>query len=186
MLKKLFTSKNRVEIIGFLLFKNSDTYIREISRELKIAPSAVKREIDNLFLIGIIKVNKNRIILNEKCHFLTELKSLFIKTDFAVYPIKKALADKKIEYALIFGSFAKGDYKKESDIDLLVIGDEDLMNLTKLLKPVEDDLNREINPVVWKPRDLKVKKNTGFVKDIFSQKIIMLKGDENEIRKIIK
>jgi hypothetical protein len=30
------------------------------------------------------------------------------------------------------------------------------------------------------------KKRTGFVKEIFSKKIIMLVGDENELRKIAK
>jgi len=186
MLEKLFTSKNRIEIIGFLLFRNADTYIREISRELKISSSAVKREIDSLFLLGIIKINRNRINLNEKCPFLIDLKNIFIKTDFITYPIKGVLDDKKIKYALIFGSFAQGDYKEESDLDLLIIGDIGLFELTKLLKPIENNLFREINPVVWKSKDLVAKKYTGFVKDIFSKKIIMVKGGENEIRSIVK
>ncbi|MCX6742500.1 MAG: nucleotidyltransferase domain-containing protein [Candidatus Pacearchaeota archaeon] len=186
MIEKLFTSKIRVKVLEYLFFRNKETHIREISRDLKLSSGAVKREIDNLALLGIIEIKKNRIILNKNCNFLKDLKNIFVKTDFIVYPLTKLLVNKHIEYAFIFGSFASGDYKEESDIDLMMVGNMDLFDLTKLLRPLEDKIKREINPVAWKLKDLIGKKNTGFVKDIFAKKIIMLKGDENELRKIVK
>jgi len=187
MLEKIFTSKNRIKIIEFLFFKKKETYIREISNELKIPVSAVKREIDNLLGIGIINKKGNKIKLNKKCNIIEDLKNIFIKTDSIVYPIKEIInKNKKIQYALIFGSFARGDYSQGSDIDLIVLGNISLGLVIKILKPIENKIKRDINPVVWTLENLKKEKNSSFVKDIFKKRIIMIKGDENEIRKIIK
>ena len=168
MIEKLFTSKNRVKILNFLLFEKTETYIREISRELKISASAVKREIDNLAFISIIKINRNKIILNRNCNFLDDLKNIFIKTDFIIYPLKEAIgSNKKIKFAFIFGSFARGKYSEESDIDLFVVGNIKLSEIYKLLKPLEEKTKREVNPVVWTLDNLKKEKNSGFIRDIF-------------------
>lgn len=187
MLKKIFTSKARVKILQFLFFDRQESYLREIARELKLSSNAVKREIDNLNEVGLIKKEKNRIILNKKSSILGELKSIFIKTDFIVYPLKELFEkDKKIKLVCIFGSFAKGDSHPESDIDLLVVGNSGLSEVYKLLKSVEDEIQKEINPVVWTEEHLREQKNSGFIKEIFTNKIIMIKGEENELRRIVK
>ncbi|MEK6935163.1 MAG: nucleotidyltransferase domain-containing protein, partial [Nanoarchaeota archaeon] len=164
MLEKLFTSKNRIKILQFLLFEKHETYLREIAKELKISTSAVKREIENLINLGIITKQRNKLELNKKSNILDDLKNIFIKTDAIAYPIKETLKDKKIEYALIFGSFARGEYKEESDVDLLVIGDIKRIDFYKKIKQIEDKIKREINPSIWTTEDLTKQKNTGFVK----------------------
>lgn len=186
MLEKIFTSKSRIKILEFLFFKKGETYLREIEREIKIPVSAVKREIDNLKEIGILKVEKNKIKLNDGCNFLEDLKNVFIKTDYLIYPLKEALNKKEIEFAFIFGSFAKGSYKEESDVDLIVVGNIKLSGVIRAIKVPEEKTKREINPVVWTIENLKKEKNGAFVRDIFKKKIIMIKGDENELRKITK
>lgn len=187
MLERLFTSKNRVKVLGFLLFKKEESHIREISRELKISPSAVKREIDNFVSLGIVKIEKKRIALNKKCSFLGDLKNIFTKTDAVIYPIREAInKNKRIQYAFIFGSFARGDYRQESDIDLVIISEMKLSEAYDLLRRVENKINRDINPIVWTLKNLKKQKRSGFVRDIFKKGIIMVKGGEDEIREIVK
>jgi len=173
--------------MGFFLFSKDETYVREISRELDAPVSSIKREMDNLISFGFIEKKGRRIFLNKKLNIIKELKNIFIKTDFIAYPIEEVLRkNKKIKYALIFGSFARGDYSFESDIDLMVIGEIKLDSVIKIIKPVEEKIRRDINPVVWKIEDFVEKKKEGFVRDLFSKKIIMLKGDENELRKIVQ
>lgn len=186
MLEKLFTSKNRIKILRFLFFETEETHLREIARKLKISPSAVKRELENLEKIGLIKKQKNKIKLNKKNNIAEDLKNIFIKTDYIVYPIKEVLKDKRIKYSLIFGSFARGEFNEDSDIDLLVVGNVSLSEIYKALKPAESRIRKEINPSAWKMNELIEKSKTGFIKDIFSKKIIMIKGEENELRKIVK
>ena len=48
MLEKLFTSKTRIRVLNHLFFHKKETYLREIAKELKLPPSAIKRELDNL------------------------------------------------------------------------------------------------------------------------------------------
>jgi len=186
MLEKIFTSKNRLKILEFLFFNKDETHIREISRELKISPSIVKREIDNLVSAGIIKKQRNKIEINKKCIILNDIKNIFIKTDFIFYPLKESLKNINADFILIFGSFVKGNYSLDSDIDLLIIGKAKQSEIFNALKPVENKLGREINPVIWAIKSLREKRKTGFVKEIFSKKIIMIKGDENELQKIIR
>lgn len=186
MLEKLFTSKNRIKIMEFLFFKKEETYLREISKELKISSSAVKRELDNFILIGLIKKNKNKIELNKKSNILEDLKNILIKTDSVFYPLKEGLKNNKIKFVFIFGSFAKGNCKSDSDIDLMVIGDLKLSEILRLTNPIEKKISREINSVVWTLENLKKQKDSGFIKEIFAGKIIMIMGGENELRKFVE
>ncbi len=185
MLEKIFTSKTRIKVMGFLFFNEEDTYLREISKRLKIPVSAVKREVDNLFNAGIIEKKKNKIILNKNCNIIEDLKNIFIKTEFIVYPIRKSLEKINAKFILIFGSFAKGDYSFDSDIDLLIIGNGKQSEAFKLLKNVENKIEREINPIIWTLEELKKNKNKGFVRDIRKKNKIMIKGDKNEFQRII-
>lgn len=185
-LDKIFGSNARVDILGYLFFDEKESYLRELAKKLKISPSAVKREIENLEALGILKKKNNRITLNESSVILNELRSIFMKTDFIIYPIKKSLDSNKIKFAFVFGSFARGDYVKESDVDVMIIGDIKLKEVISLTSLPEKKIGRDINPVVWSVENLKKEKNSGFVRDVFRKGIIMIKGDESELRKIVK
>ncbi len=186
ILDRIFGSSARVEILGYLFFDKKESYIREISKKLRISPSAVKREIDNLTELGIIKKDERKIILNESSSILNDLRNIFLKTDFIIYPIRESLKNNKIKFAFVFGSFARGDYETKSDVDLMVVGDVKLGEVIKTISMSEKKVGKDINPVVWSVENLKKEKNSGFVRDIFRKGIIMVKGDENELRKIIE
>ena len=186
MLEKLFTSKARIRILEYLFFHKKETYLREIAKDLGLSPSAIKREIDNLICLGLINKQKNKLSLNESKPFLEDIKKLFLKTDSIGYPIKEALKKQDIKFILIFGSFAKGNYNSESDIDLLVIGNVKQQEIFRLLRPVEKSIGREINPIVWTPDELKKNKDKAFVKDIMKKNKIMIKGDESEFQRVIR
>ncbi|MEK6871918.1 MAG: nucleotidyltransferase domain-containing protein [Nanoarchaeota archaeon] len=186
MIEKLFTSKNRVKILEFFLFREKESYIREVSRQLKITSSAVKKEIDNLIAIGILKNDKGTITLNTYCNYLEDLKNIFIKTDFLLYPLQEAFKNVTADYVFLFGSFARGDYNEQSDVDVMVIGEISSFDVYKKIKPFEDILKRDINPVVWTINNLKKEKKSGFIRDIFKKGIIMIRGDKNELAKIIR
>lgn len=186
MLEKLFTSKARIKILEYLFFHKKETYLREVSKDLGLSTSAIKRELDNLLYLGLINKQKNKLSLNESNPFLEDLKQVFLKTDYISYPIKEALKKQDIKFILIFGSFAKGNYNLESDIDLLVIGNAKQQEIFKLLRPIEKLIAREINPVIWTLDELERQKNKAFIKDIMKKNRIMIKGDENEFQRIIR
>ena len=186
MLEKLFTSKNRIKILGFLFFEKDESYIREISKILKINSSGVKKDVDNLLELNILSKRGNKIFLNKECNFVDDLKSIFIKTDYVVYPIKESLNGLKADFILVFGSFARGKINNESDVDLLILSNQKAFDIYNKLKPIEKKINREINPIIWSLDDFQENKKNKLRKEIISNKYILIKGDESEFRKIIE
>tara|TARA_Y100000310_G_scaffold316526_1_gene368386 strand:- start:1010 stop:1576 length:567 start_codon:yes stop_codon:yes gene_type:complete len=185
MIERLFTSKNRVKLLEYFILGKKAGRLREISRKTKIPVSAVSRELTNLILLSIIKKDKDSFSLNEECTFLLDLRNILLKTDSFKFEIEKAFKNRKVEFVFVFGSFANNNYTSESDMDLFVVGNISNIELTKMLRPIEDKLDREINHVIWPLQNLKEKSKISFIRDIAKKKIIMIKGNENELRKII-
>ena len=93
----------------------------------------------------------------------------------------------KIDFAFIFGSFAKGIESKESDIDLFVVGAVNENDILKIIQKTEKQSGREINYVLWKKAVLmKRAKKHHLLNEIAKNPVMMLVGDETEFRKIIK
>jgi predicted nucleotidyltransferase len=81
----------------------------------------------------------------------------------------------------IYGSFAKGEEREGSDIDLLIIGEVDEDKLIEEVGRLERKLQREINYAIYGKEDFNKKKKEGnfFILDILKEKKIFLIGDEN-------
>lgn len=186
MLEKLFVSKIRVRLLIHFLFSKEKLRLRELARKLKLPVSAVFRELNNLLELSIIIKEKDCFVVNKDCNFLLELKSLFLKTDAFNCEFENALRKKAVNFAFIFGSFANEKVSAESDIDLFVVGKITNEEIFKIIKPLESRLQREINPLVWSLEELKKKKKGSFIRDIFKKEIIIIRGKEDELRKIIK
>jgi predicted nucleotidyltransferase len=80
------------------------------------------------------------------------LKHLFLllREDSAIVTaLKHALKSfKSVEYACVFGSFARGETHKGSDVDVLILesGDMDRFRVIGELSKVSDRIGREVNP----------------------------------------
>jgi len=53
-----------------------------------------------------------------------------------------------VESAVIFGSYADGRLKADSDIDVLIVGSPDRDQLTEALEAASGELGRDVNEVV--------------------------------------
>ena len=86
-----------------------------------------------------------------------------------------------IQLAFIFGSYAKGEEKADSDVDLLIIGGVDMNRLDSSVGKMEKMLGREINYVLYSMKEFKSKRKAedGFLMEVLSGKKIMLIGAEN-------
>ena len=186
MIEKLFTSKNRLKLLEYFLFKNKQGRLREISKDLKIPVSAASRELKNLVELSIIKKNKEIFTLNKECNYVVDLRNILMKTDAFKFELQKNISNKNINFIFVFGSITNGNYSPDSDIDLFVVGKISNFELNKKLKPIEKKIDREINPVIWPLKDLKNKSKSSFIKGISKKNILMIKGNENELRKIIR
>ncbi len=185
MIEKLFTSKIRVKLLEYFIFRKQKSKVRETSRNTGINVSAVSRELSNLTALSILKKEEDYFVLNEECNFLPDLRNILVKTDSFSLEIEKALRDYVIDFAFVFGSFANEKYRSDSDIDLFVVGKISSIEITKMLKLIESRISREINCVIWPLSDLKKKSKSSFIMDIAKKNIIMVEGNEYELREII-
>lgn len=188
MLEKLFTSKTRLELLKVLLFSEGKTFhIRELAKEINITPILVSKELNNLYDIGIVnKEKKANLVLysiNNDCSFLKDLKQIYIKTDYIGTIIKEKLKN-QVTYALLFGSYAKNKEHSKSDIDLLIVSDKKQDEIYKIIFDLEKQTKREINTIIWSNLEFSQKFPTQhLIKDILSNDITMLVGNENDFRK---
>ena len=75
-----------------------------------------------------------------------------------------------IRIAFVYGSFAKGDERQDSDIDLLLIGDDiNDDDLIGTISDLEKELFREVNYTVYTESEYEKEKNK---KDSFVSEVI--------------
>lgn len=188
MLERLLTSKTRMKILSLLMFNQEEEYhLREISRIIGISPIYAAKELDNLHKLNLVvqsrKGNLHLFTINKECIILGELRSIFLKTDYLGELIKRYLKN-KAKYAFIYGSFAKGEERQSSDIDLFVIGEIKEDDIIRIIQKLEAKISREINYVLWNEKTFRqrAKKGHHLLKSIKKSKIIMLVGSENEFK----
>lgn len=165
----------------FFINPRQKNYINELARILKVDPGNLSRKLEEMEKEGILSSEfsgKQRYyFINKKYPLLKEAKKAFeLKYglgDLIAADLKKV---KGIKEAYIFGSYAKGDFESESDIDVLIIGDHPVMEATKALLPIQERIRREINVVDLTEEEFaKRKKNKDeFIRDIFNGKAIKI------------
>ena len=125
MLKKIFGSGTRVKLFRqFLLNQGEEYFIRELTRILDEQINSLRRELQNLEEIGMLKSrDRNRkkyYQVNPHFVLLHELTSLVRKTD----PSSQALLKKISKLGNIDLLVLTGDFiGKGGDVDLFVVGD---------------------------------------------------------------
>lgn len=139
MLKHLFTSKARVKLLTIFLLRPDDEYfVRELTRELDEQINSIRRELDNLKKLGLLRSRaKNRkkyFTVNKNFVLFNELRSIIIKaTNSSDNLVKNIQKMGDVDFLLISGFFLQ----KEAPVDLLVVGNVDKENLGKFLDTLE-------------------------------------------------
>jgi predicted nucleotidyltransferase len=155
---------------------------------------SLQRELKQLSEAGIIQrseIGRQAFFkANSDSPVFSELRNLIIKT-FGVADVLRAalspLSD-KIQVAFIFGSMAGGEFKRGSDVDVMVIGDTPFAEIVAALSSVQETLAREINPTVYAFEEFRSKlaENHHFLKTVLNGPKLFLIGDENELEKLAR
>lgn len=194
VLSNLF-KKTRRSILA-LLYSHPDEsfYVRQIFRLTGIAPGAGQRELTWLSNAGIIKrsVSGNQVYYraNSECPIFPELKSMITKTVGIGDTLRSILAplEDRVQVAILYGSIADGRANKESDIDLIVVGNVTFADVAEKLTPAQKFLRREIDPTVFSPDEFqdKITKGHHFLNSILKRDLIYLIGDEIELKRLVE
>lgn len=188
LIDALFPAVRQQVLAATLLQPERWWYLSDLADHLGRPPSSLQRELAQLHAAGILESRKeaNRTYYrpNVDCPILSELTGLIVKTVGVADVLRRALNPfaRRIDWAFIYGSLARGDEIAESDVDLLIIGDVTLSDLARPLKTLEQKLARPINPSVFPRPEFAAKVRAGhhFVRSLVPYDKVFLLGDPRE------
>jgi predicted nucleotidyltransferase len=184
----LFGSSRQAVLATLFTSPDAKLHLREIARRAGVGLGAVQRELARLTSAELIVREK----VGHQVHFTAnrnhplypELHAIFVKTTGIADRIRGALRplSSGIEGAFIYGSFARGEARPDSDVDVMVIGELPFAEVTRALWPIQDQLQREINPSVYKPEEFtrKLAARHHFLTQVMAGPKIPLIGSEDE------
>ncbi|MHC4697903.1 MAG: HEAT repeat domain-containing protein [Planctomycetota bacterium] len=179
-----------IDSLVALVSESSETRLPGVAAQVLAEYAAAGRvEWDRL---PIERIEQVLVALKEPCaHALDALRGLVDARELRRLGIpreariKQALADasERISCCFVFGSAARGDQGSESDIDLMVIGDASLRELTPGLKCAEQQLGKQVNAVVysadeWRQR---CRDKNPFVMEVLRGKRKFVMGGQDEL-----
>ncbi len=187
LLVELLSSQVRAEIFQLLFNrKKVAIHLRDLQRKSGLSIGTIQKEVEHLKKLDLVipKRDGNRLYYtaNSDHPLYKDICGLVEKTSGVTEKLKETLSSiKGIECAFIFGSFAKGEEKSHSDIDLIVIGDVGIRALSSKFKFLTEQSEREINPHIYSKKSWKDKhkKRDHFIVSVMSEHKVFLIGDEN-------
>ena len=117
------------------------------------------RELHSLRDAGLLTAKSvgNQIIyqLNPDCPIYDEMRSIVRKTLGLASVLREALEAlaARIDIAYVYGSLAQGTERSDSDVDLMIVGDVSLREISPLLTEAHRAIRREISPTLYRPQE---------------------------------
>jgi len=187
-LAEILSSRARAEIFRLLLSgTGEELHVREIERRSGLNDSTLRQELRKLVRLDLVQSRRdsNRVYYRAKTEnpLYPEIRNLVLKTSGLSDVLKSALMDKRIRVAFVFGSIAHGDEKAGSDVDLMVIGQLGLRDLSRLLSGIEEKIGREVNPHVLREEEFRkrIRAKEHFISSMMETPKIFLIGSQNEL-----
>jgi len=177
-----FKSKITEKLLAYYFINlNERQYVNELSRILNVDPGNLDRKLKELEKEGLFvsenQGNMKYYSLNKNYPLLKEVKKAFDVSCGLEKKIANLLSNLKgLKSAYIFGSYSKGGFGPESDIDLLLIGSHSSIESIEILYKLSKEIRREINIIDMTEKEYLEKKKRGddFVKNIFEGKTIKI------------
>jgi predicted nucleotidyltransferase len=194
-LSRILFSKTRRAVLSLLYGQVDDAfYVRQIVRAAGVGLGAVQRELKQLSDAGIIQriVRGHQVYYqaNPLCPVFAELKKLVLKTVGVGAALKAALAPlgDRINVALVYGSIARSEEHRESDVDVLVVGKVTFAEIVSSFSEAQKAIGREINPTVYPPTEFRSKVAAGhhFLNTVLRGPMLFLVGDKRELARLAK
>jgi len=146
-LENLFGSKVKIKLIRTLYnFKDKSFTLNELSKYSSITRQGITKVLDDLNGMNFIKLERvgNSIVIKlNRSEFINEILKIYDleknTLNKLIETIKSCFKGKKVASLALFGSVVKGEEEFNSDIDLLIITDNQ-----KLASEISGKCNLEI------------------------------------------
>jgi len=173
-----------------LLYGHPDEefYLRQIIRAAGIGQGTVQRELERLAGAGLVRRRQHGrqvyFRANPDNPVYQELRGMLLKTAGVADVLREALTPlaPRIRVAFVYGSVARGEERRASDVDLLVVGDVSFGEVVGVIGRAQERLGREVNPTVCTVSEFRTKLKAGqhFISSVMRQEKVFLYGDEHD------
>jgi predicted nucleotidyltransferase len=186
--------KTRRKLLDWLFGHPDESfYLRQLARLTGSSPGALGRELPELTAVGILsRAVKGRASFyqaNRACPIYLELESIIRKTSGAGAAIRQALEPlaSKVDLAILHGSAARGALRSTSDIDLVVVGAVSFAEVVGALAPVQQQLGREINPIVYTSGEFgkRIRSGQHFLTTLLNEPHTIILGGADELDRLV-
>jgi len=188
-LSEILSSRTRAEIFRLLYGPaEEELYVREIERRTGLNDRTIRQEIAKLLKLDLVldRKDSNRIYYraNKSNPLYPDIRNLVLKSIGLIDILKGALKNNRIQIAFIFGSLSEGKESSESDVDLFVIGNLGMREVSRLLSGVPEKIGREINPHVMSSDEIKKRNNEkdNFISNVIKSSKLFVIGTENDLK----
>ena len=189
MLKQLFSSNARVKLLkAFLLNPDEEFFIRELTRKLDEQINSVRRELDNLKKIGLLKSRlRNRkkfYVVNKDFLIYNELRDIFIKASTNDEQMARALSKMgQVDFLMLGGVFVG----EQSSVDLLVVGEVDKNKLQAYLDKSPEG-KKDIKFTIISTKDFlyRIECKDKFIREILTgeKNVVLINKLKKELEKL--
>ncbi|MBM3473683.1 MAG: helix-turn-helix domain-containing protein [Armatimonadetes bacterium] len=192
VLVALLGAEARVAVLTWLCqHLDQPVHTRELARRCGLAPNQTSQQLHRLERIGLLRserVGRSRVYrVDPAFPLLPELRSIVLKTTGLAGRLRDALGDLPVEVAFIFGSVAAGEDTRDSDVDLLVIGDLSGRVLAGATQPLQAEVGRPLNAVRYDAAEFraKVRRRDAFVAEVLAGPKVFVRGGPDDLRRLV-
>ncbi len=176
--------QSKEDIVSELFFDNPtrEWHFEEITKEAGIARSKADNWLKQFVREGIIKRIKNK---GKMPYYISNHQSFLYQNRKKVFALKKLYESgllnhlaslDKAKTIILFGSFARSDWYKNSDIDIFIYGNPEGLKIAKY----ELKLHHDIQLFIAHNKEELTKFNPGLIRNIIKGNLI--KGDLDFIK----
>ncbi|MBW7955676.1 hypothetical protein H3C66_02990 [Patescibacteria group bacterium] len=188
-LQDFMISRVRVRIMELFFNQPSEMFfVREITRQTREEINAVRRELERMLSAGILKSEErgNRLYyyLNRNYSFFPELLRMVKKsTGLGEKLIKHRKKLGTVKFIMFSGKFVQVDDSKQTEVDILVVGDIVMAELAALMGEEEEKIGREISYTVLPEDEFEFRKQRRdpFLMEVLYGTRVMVIGNEEEL-----
>lgn len=164
MIKELIPlTKNKIEILK-LIYEKEETHLSEIARQLKLHPYSIQKTLVKLKPVLnersagrtiLLSVDKTKLKYFELIKIIEDYKlATKNKTaDSIIKHLSNLFSDRNVLSCVLFGSYARRSFTKDSDIDVLLVVKKKSVEIKNKLSQLSTVLEKEMNPVILSEKE---------------------------------
>jgi predicted nucleotidyltransferase len=174
----------QVRLLALVLLQAERRWtLQDLAEALDAPQSSVHRELARAVAAGVIgrddAARPHRFSAATDDAAYEPLADLLRRTVGVESQLRDRLDRPDVHAAVIYGSWAAGARQPDSDIDVLVIGDADLREVRRLLRPIGKETGRRVDVTVMRDDEFRrlLADRSSFVRRVLEAPTTSLVGD---------